>query len=441
TLCTVFSTIRELVGIVKKTLELGARGVEYGEEFSTAITAGADTSMIGQFGVGFYSAYLVADKVVVTTKHNDDEQYVWKSQARGSFTVTKDTSRKSLGRGTKMTLYLKEDQLEYLEQRRLNNLIKKHYEFISYPISLWKFRSTPFQQVLHTRTQNQDKQADLNPMVEVANDSMQPIKAGQLGQIISQDPSLDSHDELSIPLYIEYLNENASQPENNEEDFLQAEIKQLHLEKDDFIKSHKENKQRLKSECAKEIAKMITQIRLKYNEKDQEADKVFNCKEKEIQAKLIKLELNEALAVAFSQKCMDPTRSKDSGMKQDRKKKKYLTELDRNIITGVEVITCLCFTPGSQSIITASRDENLRVWSLPDSGSVVTPSELIPYETQNFSDTKYYHHLSISPNGKILVVPGASLLWLISVKSRRILETVWQAHFVLMIKKERVAVE
>nr|GFA61391.1 hypothetical protein [Tanacetum cinerariifolium] len=107
----------------------------------------------------------------------------------------------------------------------------------------------------------------------------------------------------------------------------------------------------------------------------------------------------------------------------------------------VEVITCLYFTPDLQSIITASRDDNLRVWSLFDYGSVVTPSELIPYETQNFSDTKYYHHLSISPDGKILAAAGASLLWWISVKSGRILETVWRAHFILRIKRERVLME
>merc|ERR1711862_888891 len=125
------------IGMTKADLinNLGTVAKSGTTNFLEAMAEGVDANLIGQFGVGFYSAFLVADKVSVTSKCNDDAvQHVWESSADASFTVVDDPRGNTLGRGTRVTLHLKEDAHDYLSEDKLKESVKKYSQFIQFPI-------------------------------------------------------------------------------------------------------------------------------------------------------------------------------------------------------------------------------------------------------------------------------------------------------------------
>jgi len=126
------------IGMTKQDLinNLGTIAKSGTSSFLEKLKEGGDINLIGQFGVGFYSVYLVADKVTVRTKHNDDKQYIWESTADSSFTIKEDPEGDTLGRGTEITLHLKDDCKEFTEGDKIKDLVKKYSEFISFPIYL-----------------------------------------------------------------------------------------------------------------------------------------------------------------------------------------------------------------------------------------------------------------------------------------------------------------
>jgi len=184
------------VGMTKAELikNLGTVAKSGTTAFLEAMGQGENMSLIGQFGVGFYSAYLVANKVVVTSKSNDDEQHVWTSTADSKFFVVKDPRGDTLGRGTRVTLHLKDDAVEFVEQDKIKNLVKKYSEFINYPIKVYMSKDVKEQVPVDTPDPSQDAfkvtkfDDDGNEIIEDVEESEEP----------SEDEPKQESDDLEI---------------------------------------------------------------------------------------------------------------------------------------------------------------------------------------------------------------------------------------------------
>merc|ERR1711871_809382 len=182
------------VGMTKQDLiqNLGTVARSGTTQFVEAVASGADTNLIGQFGGGFYSAYLVADKIQVISKHNDDSQHIWESTADATFTIAEDPRGDTLGRGTEIKLFMKEDASEFLEQSKLEDLVKRYSEFITFPIYLHKSKTETVEVPVEEEEEEEDEEEEDEPATKTET------KTVWFWQHINDQPAIWTRDKSEI---------------------------------------------------------------------------------------------------------------------------------------------------------------------------------------------------------------------------------------------------
>lgn len=169
------------VGMSKNDLikNLGTIAKSGTTSFIEAISKGNTLNLIGQFGVGFYSTYLVSNKVVVTSKNNDDDQHVWVSTAGSYFTISRDPRGNTLGRGSRVTLHLKPDSYEFVDQDVIRKNIKKYSEFINFPIYLRVNKTFTREEEIEDEEENKEekKEETTGDDLEVTDEKKEEKKA------------------------------------------------------------------------------------------------------------------------------------------------------------------------------------------------------------------------------------------------------------------------
>ncbi|KAL4424759.1 hypothetical protein ABPG77_000799, partial [Micractinium sp. CCAP 211/92] len=180
------------VGMTREELvnNLGTIAKSGTSAFLEQMQKGGDLNLIGQFGVGFYSVYLVADFVEVVTKHNDDKQYIWESKADGAFAISEDTEGEPLGRGTQINIYLKDSCLEYLSEEKLRELVQRYSEFINFPIYMLETRT----EEKEVPIEGEEAKAEEKPAEEQSEEEKKKAEEAKEGEAVEVEDEDDEEE-------------------------------------------------------------------------------------------------------------------------------------------------------------------------------------------------------------------------------------------------------